>query len=172
MENFEDLNRFTQIYFGLGLTRYVVYFEQLLGACGTESRLNYLFFAVFRNIYQLVPIFMYYSIASGLISRFGYINYPCKSKILNLIKSVINYLPKCTYHLLYLDSNPLTHPGWILKYNLFIYLTRKWQIECVQMFWKGYIFVNLFIKYNVFIEIILSKNWPKCNIWQFFIWNK
>ena len=61
------------------------------------------FFYVLTCITLLSSIYPLPAIHSLLVtSRFGNINQPYKREFIGRIKSVINYLPRCTYHLLYL----------------------------------------------------------------------
>ena len=86
-----------------------------------------------------------------ITSRFGDINQPYKKEFMSRIKSVINYLPRCSYSLLYKNSKI---PRWIKKYSIKIFRQLKIifkAISIVSLSWISILCKNLFIKCN--------KNW-------------
>ena len=56
----------------------------------------YTFWNWAKSVWELT-----YLVKKILITRFGYCNLPYKRELITQNKAVINYLPRCSYHLLY-----------------------------------------------------------------------
>ena len=66
----------------------------------TEPLYHSFMYSLVSHLSSIYPLPAMHSLLVTL-SRFGYFNYPYKRDLMTLNKSVINYLPKCTYQLLY-----------------------------------------------------------------------